>query len=124
MHGRLTYAIDEYQSPELDMGELALPPLIVQPLIENPLKHGIEPKESGGHINICVTKNDTTLTIAVEDNGQGIPATGAVRDDCTGLQNVRDRLSALYDSATLTLIEPPNGGVHALITLPLTESDD
>jgi sensor histidine kinase YesM len=123
MHGRLTYAIDEYQTPGLDMGDLALPPLIVQPLIENAVKHGIEPKEAGGHINVRVTKNDTTLTIAVEDNGQGIPATGAVRDDRTGLQNVRDRLSALYDSAALTIIEPPGGGVHAVISIPLSEPD-
>ena len=65
MHGRLTYSIDE----ALDLDELTLPPLIIQPLIENAVKHGIEPKEAGGHINIRVTKNDNKLVIVVEDNG-------------------------------------------------------
>ena len=113
MQGRLSYDI------KIDPGleTMLLPPLIVQPLIENAVKHGIEPQETGGMINLSVRAHGDGVEIEIVDNGVGISATGC-GEDRTGIPNVRARLKALYEGASLTLSEPSNGGVRVLLRLP------
>ncbi|MFJ8517034.1 hybrid sensor histidine kinase/response regulator [Lysinibacillus xylanilyticus] len=49
-----------------------IPSLIIQPLIENALKHGILPRENGGHIHIRIVDYDTYIEITVSDDGIGM----------------------------------------------------
>lgn len=114
MQDRLTYTMQV----EPGLEQISLPPLIVQPLIENAIKHGIDPSEQGGQIDITVARNDAYVEIVVQDNGVGISTASQANQRGTGISNVRERLQLLYDQATLTLVEPPGGGVRAELRLP------
>lgn len=55
----------------LDLKSIAIPALIIQPFIENAVWHGIIPRNTGGHIELRVTKTDGFIEITIEDNGIG-----------------------------------------------------
>lgn len=104
------------------LGALPVPPLLLQPLVENALKHGLEPNVAGGEIEVAARREGATLILSVRDTGAGlraIPADGAR----FGLQQVRERLAALYgDAAQFTLTEPDDGrgGALAIVRLPIS----
>jgi ligand-binding sensor domain-containing protein len=53
--------------------EWQIPSLLVQPFVENAIKHGISGlKDRKGKIDIAFDYSDSTLSIAIEDNGVGI----------------------------------------------------
>lgn len=54
-----------------ETSEIMIPPMFSQPFIENALEHGVSKMENG-LISIRFTQNRDTLTILIEDNGQGI----------------------------------------------------
>lgn len=65
--------------------EIQIPKLIIQSFIENAIKHGINPKESLGLIQINITEEKNGIYIKITDNGIGrenakrhknIPSTG------------------------------------------------
>lgn len=119
MHGRLRYTFDA--SPELS--DIPLPPLLVQPLIENAIKHGIEPSEEGGEINVSARTTDNKVIIKITDTGLGIDNSRPTAGSGTGLKNVRERLRALYgNEAQLNLAPNSPGGVIAEISFPINES--
>lgn len=94
-----------------------MPPLLVQPLVENAIRHGLEPRSSGGSLAVRCRRDRDGLAIDVEDDGAGF-ASGAAAG--VGLANVRERLRACYgDEGTLALEEPAGGGVRACIRIPL-----
>jgi sensor histidine kinase YesM len=87
----------------------ALPPLLLQPLVENAVKHGIDPSETGGNVSITVTTANNRLDITIADTGVGMSTTAKAG---TGLDNVRQRLHALYgERASLTVTENKPTGV-------------
>lgn len=95
-----------------------VPPLLVQPLVENALKHGLEPKEGAGRLEITASVRDRMLHLEVRDDGVGL---AAVRRPGAGigLRNTRDRLQQMYGAAaTLTVQARPTGGVVATVILP------
>lgn len=110
---RLTWRIEV--DPETR--RLTFPPMLLQPLVENAVKHGIEPKVGGGRVDILAECRDGQLCITVRDNGTGFaapPSTGGA-----GLENVRQRLAALYGAAGRLSLKPaPDGGVIATLELP------
>jgi sensor histidine kinase YesM len=92
------------------------PSMMLQTLVENAIKHGLEPKASGGRLEISAEIVDGLLAVHVLDNGMGfMPKTaGGV-----GLANIRDRLKALYGGrAELIISVPPTGGTCATIRVP------
>jgi two-component system LytT family sensor kinase len=48
-----------------------LPSLILQPIVENAIRHGLEPSEQSGHLDITVSDGDHDALISVADNGAG-----------------------------------------------------
>lgn len=101
---------------DADARAVRFPPMLLQPLVENALRHGIEPKIGGGELNITVRLEHGRLTLAVHDDGAGLPdqpAPGA------GLANVRARLAALYgNTGHLVLESNAAGGVTAILEIP------
>ena len=94
---------------------LPFPPMLLQPLVENAVRHGIEPKLSGGEIFIRASLANDTLRVSVSDNGGGfVNESGSG----TGLNNVRARLSALFSIAGKLTLEN-NAGTTATLELPL-----
>lgn len=103
---------------EPDCLTLAIPPLLLQPLVENAVQHGIEPCIAGGQITVSARLDDAQLIIQIIDTGCGLqthtPTTQGV-----GLQNVRQRLQALYGAqASLQLQANQPSGVKVRVILP------
>lgn len=100
---RLTWRIQ--CEPELK--SVQIPKLILQPFIENAIIHGIEPQRTKGIIDIKIcSKGPHLLSIIIQDNGKGMPATtlenlNKVTDIPTGMNhigihNIRLRLAIHY----------------------------
>jgi signal transduction histidine kinase len=115
MGARLSYLL---QLPDA-LADVRIPPMLLQPLIENAIKHGVEPKIEGGHIEVVATRENDMLKISVTDSGLGLDA-NAMHGTQVGLANVRDRLQVLYgDSASFSLTPNFPAGAIAQLDLPL-----
>jgi LytS/YehU family sensor histidine kinase len=116
MRGRLSYTV----AADDAVGHTQLPPLLVQPLVENAIKHGIDPAEDGGAVDVTAHLVGQDLLIEVADTGIGFDDSAG--GNGTGLGNVRNRLRALYgDRASMTITEREPRGVAVTLTLPATE---
>ena len=99
---------------------LRLPPMTLLTLVENAVRHGIDPSESGGSIEVGAERERSGgvdgVRLWVKDGGRGLDESHAPG---TGLANLRERLRAAYgDRARLSLSALEPHGVHAEITLP------
>jgi signal transduction histidine kinase len=104
---------------EQGLDTAALPPLLLISLIENAIKHGIEPKVGPGTVTVSATRQDAQLHVCVSDDGVGFG--GATSGSGIGLANITQRLDTLYGKrAALSLQARPEGGVRAILTLPLS----
>jgi len=101
--------------------EALVPYLILQPLVENAIRHGIEPREDLGLLQIRAFCCDGRLELCVRDNGDGLSENGEMTNrEGIGLSNTRSRLRQLYgDNFKLELISPENEGLEARLSLPL-----
>jgi two-component system sensor histidine kinase AlgZ len=74
-----------------------LPPLLLQPLVENAIRHGIAPRPMGGAIRLLLAGEGDNLVIALRnDAAPSSLDSAATRPTAIGLNNVRQRLEALY----------------------------
>ena len=102
-----------------------IPSLILQPIVENALKHGLGPKLGPGHLWITAEADGNQVRLRVEDDGVG-PAIGVLklngsngRSNGVGLENVAQRLNALYqDGGRMTIEVRQAGGTRVTILLP------
>ena len=72
-------------------------------LVENAIKHGIDPAEAGGTVDVRVTVRDQRVQVRVADTGVGLRSR---RGDSagTGLSNLRERLVLAFgDDACVRL---------------------
>jgi hypothetical protein len=113
MPDRLQYAM------HVDASALAArcPPTTLLTLVENAVRHGIDPSEEGGRIDIDITRNGERCVIRVSDTGAGLrensPSLG------TGLATLRERLQMLFgDAATLRVTSLAPHGVAAEVEMP------
>ena len=115
MGDRLTVSVD---LPE-QFNFAAFPSMMLQTLVENAIKHGLEPKLTGGHIAIKAFKTENDLQVDVNDDGIGFDLHA---DDGIGLSNIRERLKMLYGSKAQLIIETPaDGGTKVSIRLPYSD---
>lgn len=97
------------------------PPMMLQTLIENAIKHGLEPKIEGGHIDVSASLIDGHLHVDVRDNGVGF---NMKADDGVGLANIRERLRLLFGASAELVIEAPiEGGAICSIRVPFTRME-
>jgi signal transduction histidine kinase len=117
MGSRLSYAL---HLPDA-LREQMVPPMLLQPLVENAIKHGLEPKLEGGHIDVKAAYEAGILTLTVADNGLGLSdGPCATAGTSVGVSNIRERLQALYgERAAFSLNPNTPSGVIAQLTLPL-----
>ena len=105
--------VDVDVPPELS--QVPFPPLMLMTLVENAIKHGVAP-HGRGRIAVLAAQRDGRLRVEVEDDGFGL---GGRIGQGVGLQNVRERLRALYgESARLDLSGREPSGARATIELP------
>jgi signal transduction histidine kinase len=111
MPDRLQFSIDAGNVAQ----DLAFPALGLLTLVENAVRHGIDPSEAGGRIDVTALRDSQTgdVRITVADTGVGLRETSA---GGVGLANLRARLSATYGAgARLEMHEVQPHGVRAEI---------
>jgi len=97
--------------------ELFCPPMTLLTLVENAVRHGIDPSEEGGRIEVRVSVQDTRCRVTVVDTGVGLGRSAAGLG--TGLTNLRERLQLAFGGdATLTLAALEPRGVRAELGFP------
>lgn len=112
---------------------LLVPSMLLQPLIENSIKHGLEPRISGGTVTLrSRLVEDSRLLIEVEDDGVGMdpdregpPSGSSVIRTGTGIgmRNVRERMSVLYGNlAEVEVVSRPGRGTKVRLLMPLLEA--
>lgn len=116
---RLQFSIDA--EPTLDAAQV--PPLMLISLVENAVKHGVEPKIGAAHIAVRARRIDTEgeplLEISVSDDGVGFGE--AASGHGIGLANIQERLRSYFGQrASLTLKVLPEGGIAAILRVPLS----
>ncbi len=107
--------------------DLLLPSMVLQPLIENSIKHGLEPRISGGTIILRSRVKDGMLMVQIEDDGVGmatdIESRAPSNGTGIGLKNVRERLHVLFgDSARLDVVSRPGRGTRVSVEIPQLSS--
>lgn len=114
MEERLTVSV---QVPA-GLRSAAFPPMMLQSMVENAIKHGLECKAEGGHLDVTAEVADSRLRVTVTDDGVGF---GVVPSKGTGLglSNIRDRLALLHGKAAhLHIAANSPSGVIATIEVP------
>jgi sensor histidine kinase YesM len=90
--------------------------------VENAIRHGISRKAEGGTIQISAEKEEQSLLIYVQDDGNGIIETETTIKPGVGLANTRSRLEKLYgDRFQLELSNLPGTGTSVRLTIPFIE---
>jgi two-component system LytT family sensor kinase len=112
--------------------EVLVPSMLLQPLIENSIKHGLEPRISGGTVTLRSRVLNGRLVVEVEDDGVGItpgraevPGTLAAngrQGAGIGMRNVRERLEVLYGADARFEVESrPGRGTRITLELPVVQ---
>lgn len=103
-----------------DVQNALVPYLILQPIVENAIRHGIEPREDLGLLQISADRRDGRLLLRVRDNGDESSAkAGRIAPEGIGLSNTRSRLRHLYgEDFRFELAAGTGGGVEARMEIP------
>ncbi|HZY63903.1 MAG TPA: histidine kinase [Edaphobacter sp.] len=115
-----------------DTLHIVVPGMLLQPLLENSIKHGLEPRISGGTVTLrSRITEDGMLLIEVEDDGVGMdpewdlasPVSGLVRPGSgIGIRNVRERMEVLYGKlAEVEINSRPGRGTKVTLRMPILE---
>ena len=117
MHMRMPDRLQYLFSADDAALDLECPPMALLTLVENAVRHGIDPSEVGGRIEVRVMRRDARVSAQVIDTGVGLR--GGSEGLGTGLANLRERLKLAYrDDAQLRLIAVEPHGTCAELDLP------
>lgn len=113
--------------------DVVVPGMLLQPLIENSIKHGLEPRISGGTVTVrSRITGDGMLLIEVEDDGVGMeperhdasPVSGLVPPGTgIGVKNVRERMEVMYgDKGRVEINSRPGRGTKVTLLMPILDA--
>ena len=113
MPDRLEYAL----SVDPAALELRCPPTTLLTLVENAVRHGIDPSEEGGRIEVHVARVGGRCVVRVTDTGVGLHP--SADGPGTGLTTLRERLRLIFgDAAQLRLASGAPRGVAVEVDMP------
>jgi two-component sensor histidine kinase len=116
MPDRLQFALRVDESARA----LRCPPMTLLTLVENAVRHGIDPSEEGGRIDITVERRGERCLIRVADTGVGFAQSHGLG---TGLSTLRERLALIFgDAAQLRVTMREPHGVCAEVEIPAREA--
>ena len=99
------------------------PPMTLLTLVENAVRHGVDPSEEGGRIEIHVHRRNGRCMVRVSDTGVGLRS--AADGAGTGLTTLRERLRlAFAGDAQLRLSAIDPHGVCAELEFPAPPAAD
>jgi signal transduction histidine kinase len=105
-------------------GHVACPSAALLVLVENAVRHGIDPAEAGGTIEIDVVLDGDTCIATVCDTGVGIDGAAGRAGLGTGLENLRERLRLGWGPSTSVVLAPRDPrGTCATMRLPARSMD-
>ncbi len=114
MPDRLQFSLHVDEAASLT---LCCPPMTLLTLVENAVRHGIDPSEEGGRIDIHVQRRDDRCVVRVSDTGAGLLQTSD--GSGTGLSTLRERLQLTFGGdAQLRVTSQRPRGVCAEVDLP------
>jgi len=117
MPDRLKFAL-HFEESEL---AIRCPPLTLLTLVENAVRHGIDPGEEGGRIDVHVERRGDLCIIRVADTGVGLGVSNGGLG--TGLSTLRERLQLVFGGAAeLRVRANAPRGVVAEIEIPAQQS--
>ena len=121
MGDRLSFSVTA--APDIE--SCAVPPALVMTLAENAIKHGIDPAEHGGRIEVKAILAHGNLLITVTDTGVGLRLPKPTEHGGgMGLSNIAQRLQVIYgDAAQVRLEQNATGGCVATLRLPVARSN-
>ncbi|MGM9484748.1 sensor histidine kinase [Roseateles sp. NT4] len=93
-----------------------VPPLLLQPLVENAVRHGVEPNDEGGELEVRTRRRGAEVEIRIV-NSVGAPSRTAGHG--LALRNVRQRLKLMHDVAARLDIESTPQRFSLRILVPL-----
>ncbi|HTN49860.1 MAG TPA: histidine kinase [Burkholderiaceae bacterium] len=98
------------------------PPMTLMTLVENAVRHGIDPSEEGGRIEVDVQLRGDRCSVRVTDSGAVLKSTGNGLG--TGLANLRERLRLFFGAdAELRLLAREPRGTCAEVSFPLRREE-
>jgi histidine kinase/histidine kinase/DNA gyrase B/HSP90-like ATPase len=114
MHMRMPDRLQFGLRVDEGVGEVGCPPMTLLTLVENAVRHGIDPGEDGGRIDIDVSALDGRCKVRVTDTGVGLRATGGGLG--SGLASLHERLRLAFDGDAELKLEPiePRGARASL----------
>ncbi|WP_295637529.1 histidine kinase [uncultured Methylibium sp.] len=105
-----------------ELESVRFPSMALLTLVENAVRHGIDPAEQGGRIEIGARREGDGLRVWVGDSGVGLNPSAPPG---SGLANLKQRLAAFYGpGARLDLLDGDGRGgrgLRAEVVLPSTE---
>jgi LytS/YehU family sensor histidine kinase len=110
--GRLRFNLDV--SP--DLADLDVPPLALQTLVENSIKHAVAPNRQGGEIGVAARLQAGSLLLEVTDDGPGFERASLQQGH--GLENLQERLAALFNGEGRLEIGRREGRMVVGVTIP------
>lgn len=115
MPDRLQYSFDVDDAAL----QVPCPPMSLLTLVENAVRHGIDPSEEGGSIDVTVHLQNDRCVVQVRDTGVGLSGGQGSKGLGTGLANLRERLQLIFaDQAQLSLTSLEPHGFLAEINFP------
>jgi LytS/YehU family sensor histidine kinase len=113
MPDRLQYALNV----DATALKIRCPPTTLLTLVENAVRHGIDPSEEGGRIDIDVRRVGARCLVRVTDTGTGLRESASGLG--TGLTTLRERLQLIFgETAELRLLTNRPRGVAVEIDMP------
>ncbi len=83
--GKFDYEINVDKSVDGDYDEI--PPMLMQPYLENAILHGLNPKETKGHLKIDIFTKDNYIVCRITDDGIGLVKSGEIKRTRPGQQH-------------------------------------
>lgn len=117
MHMRIPDRLQFMLQVDESLMTLHCPPMAVLTLVENAVRHGIDPSEKGGRVEVRVVEANGRCRVEVVDSGIGLQDT--IEGLGTGLSTLRERLQLMFgDTAHLSLVAMQPSGVRAELEFP------
>jgi two-component system sensor histidine kinase AlgZ len=101
-----------------------VPPLVLQPLVENAVTHGIAKLLDGGLIRLDISRASGGLAIVIDNPFDGDSGKATARPGGMGLDNVRNRLDAMFGRDARMDVDARDGQFRVELHIPISGAMD